>query len=773
MPYQDKVGQTAGGEFGSVFQAPSGGEVVPNIGSVLTQAAAFAGAAAASAAAAETAETNAETAETNAELAETNAEAAAAAAAVSAAAALVSENNAETAETNAELAETNAETAQAAAEAARDAAIAARNAAQLAETNAETAETNAELAETNAEAAQAAAEAALDDFTDLYLGTKAADPALDNDGDALVVGALYYNSVSLIMKIYNGATWDNVASAGIGVSSITGTANQITASAPSGAVTLSLSSTMVAPGSLVVTTDFQVNGTSNLGNGATDIVNIAGSVFRGSTGAFTIATPTAGTALTINAAAANIALILNAPAANTPFQAFQLNGTAEAYIGVAGAASGLVNDAAVGDLIVRVEGGAFRVSTDSGTSTSFAVSAGGIVQTRSVLQVGGLDSGVGKVSISTAGASNTGYIEFLNEGATRQSYIGFQTDGGNLIYTSETGGGHEFNGASVLANTYYQATTPGYNTGITGVTNLSGRYTIPTNTVVNGFSLTTHSSMYTILSGVGYIQHLAWGSIRSSANSYTGGFFIGISVGDTNCTEYYAFQNGGALSHTSGALSTTNAFTFGGGNHVNISGAGCGVYYSSSGTYLLDNNSYSSYGPHVQYGSKTGYAGFYQNFTGITVCMYDSNGSGGNYREASGLWQTYWDQSNLCLGIAGSTTSSSYEIYVNGALYATGDIVAFSDARYKENLVKIDSALDKVGTLSGYTYDWIESKKKAHDRRQAGLIAQEVQKVLPEAVVVDEDNNGDLGLNYNAVIALLVNAVNELREEVRELKRSK
>ena len=80
--------------------------------------------------------------------------------------------------------------------------------------NALTAETNAETAETNAEAAQAAAEsardaalAAFDSFDDRYLGTKSSDPTLDNDGNALAAGALYFNSVSNIMKLYTGSTW--------------------------------------------------------------------------------------------------------------------------------------------------------------------------------------------------------------------------------------------------------------------------------------------------------------------------------------------------------------------------------------------------------------------------------------------------------------------------------------------------------------------------------------------------------------------------------------
>ena len=237
-------------------------------------AAASESAAAASEAAAETAETNAETAqaaaeaaqsaaetaETNAETAETGAEAAQAAAEAAQSAAETAQANAETAETNAETAETNAETAQAAAEAAQSAAETAQTGAETAETNAETAqaaaeaaqaaaetaETNAETAETNAETAQAAAEAAqsaaetaesnaatsasnasdsedaaaasaaaaassYDQFDDRYLGDKASDPTVDNDGNALLTGALYFNTTSDDMKVYNGSAWQVTA----------------------------------------------------------------------------------------------------------------------------------------------------------------------------------------------------------------------------------------------------------------------------------------------------------------------------------------------------------------------------------------------------------------------------------------------------------------------------------------------------------------------------------------------------------------------------------
>jgi len=103
------------------------------------------------------------------------------------------------------------------------AAASSASAAATAETNAETAEANAETAEANAEAAQAAAEAAqaaaeavYDDFDDRYLGAKSSNPTVDNDGDALTAGALYFNTTDSDMRVYTGSAWTGLsASSGV------------------------------------------------------------------------------------------------------------------------------------------------------------------------------------------------------------------------------------------------------------------------------------------------------------------------------------------------------------------------------------------------------------------------------------------------------------------------------------------------------------------------------------------------------------------------------
>jgi hypothetical protein len=72
---------------------------------------------------------------------------------------------------------------------------------------ASTSASNAATAQTAAEAARDATLAAYDSFDDRYLGSKTSDPSVDNDGNALVAGSLYYNSVSQIMKLYTGSAW--------------------------------------------------------------------------------------------------------------------------------------------------------------------------------------------------------------------------------------------------------------------------------------------------------------------------------------------------------------------------------------------------------------------------------------------------------------------------------------------------------------------------------------------------------------------------------------
>ena len=114
--------------------------------------------------------------------------------------------------------------------------------------------------------------------------------------------------------------------------------------------------------------------------------------------------------------------------------------------------------------------------------------------------------------------------------------------------------------------------------------------------------------------------------------------------------------------------------------------------------------------------------------------------------------------------IIGSTSDNGYKLQVTGSIYATGSIVANSDIILKKNILKIENALEKIKQISGYTYEF-----KADDsKRHAGVIAQEIQKVLPE--IVNKGDDGILGVEYGNMSALLIEAIKELSAEITILK---
>ena len=160
-----------------------------------TASASSASSASTSATNAATSETNAATSATNAATSETNAASSASSASTSASSASAS---ATTATTQASAASTSATNAANSA-----------TAASTSESNAATSATTASNAATAAQTAQAAAEAAADNFDDTYLGAKASDPTVDNDGDPLNAGDLYYNTSTNKLRVYSGSAWND------------------------------------------------------------------------------------------------------------------------------------------------------------------------------------------------------------------------------------------------------------------------------------------------------------------------------------------------------------------------------------------------------------------------------------------------------------------------------------------------------------------------------------------------------------------------------------
>jgi hypothetical protein len=260
--------------------------------------------------------TNADVVSTNADVVLTNADAAATAAdlvatnqdTIDTAADLVATNQ-DTIDTAADLVATNQDTIDTAADVVlTNADVLLTNAdvvlthADVVLTNADVVSTGLDKAATNADvlltaadvissaASAAAAAASADAFDDVYLGSKASDPTLDNDGDPLAAGMLYYNTTSSIMRIYSGSAWENVAVSTAGFATLAGVETLTNKTLTSPILTTPALGT---PGSGVLTNTTGlplttgVTGTLGVANGGTGLTALGSSlqVLRTNTGA--------------------------------------------------------------------------------------------------------------------------------------------------------------------------------------------------------------------------------------------------------------------------------------------------------------------------------------------------------------------------------------------------------------------------------------------------------------------------------------------------------
>lgn len=120
----------------------------------------------------------------------------------------------------------------------------------------------------------------------------------------------------------------------------------------------------------------------------------------------------------------------------------------------------------------------------------------------------------------------------------------------------------------------------------------------------------------------------------------------------------------------------------------------------------------------------------------------------------------------------GSIDAGTGDVFCN-AIYAKGDIVAFytSDSRLKQNIRPLEESLIKLDSINAYTFEWKDDPVNVEQRRlgvDVGVIAQEVQGVVPQAVAVRDD--GYLNVNYSKLVPFLLSCVRELKEEVGVLR---
>lgn len=180
--------------------------------------------------------------------------------------------------------------------------------------------------------------------------------------------------------------------------------------------------------------------------------------------------------------------------------------------------------------------------------------------------------------------------------------------------------------------------------------------------------------------------------------------------------------------------------------------------YNNKGLVLWDGNSNDTVA------SATAFFGLGVN---SNILRYQTNTVNDTHAFFSGVTEQMRVGSNVGIG----TSTPSYKLHVAGTIYATGDITAFSDQRSKTDIQKVENAIDKLNQIGGYTFTRTIDDTAGADaayRRYAGVLAQEVRSVLPEAVY--EDEHGNLSVAYGNLAALFVEGLKELGTKVVALQ---
>ena len=259
---------------------------------------------------------------------------------------------------------------------------------------------------------------------------------------------------------------------------------------------------------------------------------------------------------------------------------------------------------------------------------------------------------------------------------------------------------------------------------------------------------------------------------------------IEIPTGTTNVTVAGTLGTGGAITSgaglliadagTIGSASDTDAISISSNGSIVMSGATVTVSgaLGVSGETTLSTHLNMGDNDIIKLGagsdlqlSHNGTNSIIDNNTGSLLIQSDAltleSDSGEDYLTAAvnGAVTLFYDNASKLATVSGG-------VNVTGTLTASTEVTVSSDVRFKSNIETIDSALDKVKAMRGVYFD----KHGAEDRRSVGVIAQEMQEVMPEVVVTDDTEDKHLSVAYGNLVGVLIEAVKELSEEVSELR---
>ena len=777
-----------------------------NAASSATAAAASATSAATSATAANTSATNAATSKTNAATSETNAAASATAAASSQSAAATSATgaaaSASTATTQASTATTQAATAttqatnasnsasaaltsKTAAASSATAAASSATAAGSSETNASSSATNAassattaSTAATSAANAQAAAEAALDTFDDKFLGNKASNPSVDNDGNALTDGALYFDTTNNLMKVYDLGTtaWLQLTPSSTDQANIN--------AAVSNATNINAVAGIAANVTAVAGNSTNINAVNSNSSNINTVAGINANVTTVANANSNI-TAVAGNASNINTVGAAIANVNNVGGsiANVNTVASNLasvNTFGEQYrIGTSDPTSSLDE----GDLFYNSTNNTLKVYDGTGWVAGVTAGSGflpltgggltGALTTNSTID--GRDVSVDGTKLdgieTAATADQTkADIDALNinadtlDGQHGSYYTGYaDTAISNLVDSSPAALNTLNELAAALGDDANFSTT--VNNNIATKLPLAGG-TMTGNLTLDGANIVRAGSQNLTLDVGGRIDLSADdnGEIRLFDGSSLYGQFkddsdrfkIQGTIADKDMlfvindggTETTAIKldaaNGGNATFYGGIIVDGNIDI--GDNQKLLLGShnDLQIYHDGSNSIIADTG--------------TGALEIRADELKIKNSSGDENGI---YFAQDGVVNLYHD-SNLKANTYASGFAVTGELTASGNITSSNNVTAYSDERLKSDIKTIDNALDKVSQMRGVTFT-------KDNEKGSGVVAQEMEKVAPELVIDGEYKS----VAYGNTVGYLIEAIKELKTEIEELKKDK
>lgn len=127
------------------------------------------------------------------------------------------------------------------------------------------------------------------------------------------------------------------------------------------------------------------------------------------------------------------------------------------------------------------------------------------------------------------------------------------------------------------------------------------------------------------------------------------------------------------------------------------------------------------------------------------------------------------ESGSLGVGVSYDQLPLDYKLVVSGSIKATGTVLQSSDVNLKKDITNVDNALDIVNNLQGVYYNWKDEQQDKEDGRNIGVIAQEVEKLLPEVVFKDRTNY--LSVNYSGIVPVLIEAIKEQNQLISTLEK--